>query len=128
MISKVTEGVKISVKTNYESQFVSPGQMMYLFSYEIFIENHNHFNIQLLSRHWIITDSSGETREVEGEGVIGKQPIIKPFTIFTYQSSCDFKTDIGKMMGTYTLKNLESNKIFKATIPEFKMVVPFRMN
>ena len=62
MISEVTEGVKISVKTSYESQFSSPGHNMYLFSYEIFIENHNSFPVQLLTRHWFITDSMGELR------------------------------------------------------------------
>jgi ApaG protein len=128
MISEITAGVKISIITNFESQFSSPGHNMYLFSYEIFIENHNNFRVQLLSRYWKITDSSGEIREVKGEGVIGKQPILKPFGSFSYQSSCDFKTDAGKMQGTYTLKNLENNNFFEVKIPAFKMIVPYRLN
>ncbi|MFZ9661937.1 MAG: ApaG domain, partial [Chitinophagaceae bacterium] len=71
MISKVTEGVKVSVETFYQEDYSNPKMEEYMFAYRITIENHNPFSVKLLSRHWYIFDSNASHSEVEGEGVIG---------------------------------------------------------
>lgn len=99
-----------------------------MFAYRITLENNNSFPVKLLRRHWYIFDSTGSLREVEGEGVIGVQPQINPGTQYQYISGCNLKTEMGKMYGTYTMQNLNSNTIFEVTIPVFEMMVPFKMN
>ena len=128
MINKVTLGVKIGVTTRYEKGFSSDNQREYLFSYSIFIENFNDFPIQLLKRHWKITDGVGIIRIVDGPGVIGKQPIIQSFENYNYQSACDFNTPLGTMEGFYIFKNLDSGELFKAEIPRFVMVTEQKLN
>jgi len=128
MISKVTLGVKISVTTSYQPGFSSDNQHQYLFSYSIFIDNFNDFRVQLLNRHWKITDGVGLVRVVDGPGVIGIQPIIEPFENYNYQSACDFQTSVGTMEGYYKFRNLESGKVFKAEIPRFVMVTDQKLN
>ncbi len=128
MVTDVHLGIKISVDTVYRQDYSIPHQNHYLFSYEIFIENMNDFPVQLLRRHWFIKDSLGENREVEGEGVVGEQPILYPGESHRYQSACNLKTDFGSMTGTYLFKNLQNGEYFNARIPQFKMGVPFRLN
>jgi ApaG protein len=128
MTTALTSGIKISVKCNFEERFSKPENGVYLFSYTISIENQNSFPIQLIKRHWYIYDSSTNRREVEGEGVIGVQPVIRPGEIYCYNSSCDFTTDTGKMFGYYVMKNLNSDEEFKVNIPSFMMIVPHRLN
>ena len=128
MISKVTQGVKIGVTTRYEKGFSSDTQREYLFSYSIFIENFNDFPIQLLKRHWKITDAVGMIRVIDGPGVIGKQPIIASFENYNYQSACDFNTPLGTMEGNYLFRNLDSGKLFKVEIPKFVMVTEQKLN
>lgn len=128
MITALTSGIKISVKCNYEEKFSNPENDVFLFSYDIEIENKNPFPIQLLKRHWYIWDSSSQRREVEGEGVIGIQPIIESGERYSYRSSCDFRTDTGKMCGHYIMKNLETQDDFEVTIPSFMLMVPHKLN
>ena len=128
MITDVHQGIMISVDTSYRDDYSIPGQNHYLFSYTIRIKNMNDFPVQLLRRHWFIKDSIGENREVEGEGVVGEQPILYPGESHSYQSACNLKTDFGAMKGTYLFKNLNSEDYFNARIPEFKMFVPYRLN
>jgi len=128
MTTAVSSGIKISVKCNYEEKFSNPENGVFLFSYDIEIENKNAFPIRLLSRHWYIWDSSTQRREVEGEGVIGLQPVIEAGKTYAYKSSCDFTTDTGKMYGHYTMKNLNSGADFQATIPSFMLMVPHKLN
>lgn len=78
MVSKISEGVEISVETFYQADYSNPLNSEYMFAYRITIENHNNFTVKLLRRHWFIFDSNGEHREVEGEGVVGVQPVLKP--------------------------------------------------
>ncbi len=99
-----------------------------MFSYTIVIENKNDFLIQLKRRFWHITDSNTHKREVEGEGVIGEQPVIKPGKTYAYKSSCDFTTDTGRMHGSYQMMNLESGELFSVEIPSFVLMVPHRLN
>jgi ApaG protein len=128
MVTAISSGIKISVTCKYEERFSKPENEVFLFSYEIHIENQNAFAIQLLRRHWKIVDSNSERREVEGEGVIGEQPVILPGQKFSYRSSCDFTTDTGQMLGTYTMLNRESGENFEVEIPAFMLMVPHRLN
>ncbi len=128
MVTAVTEGIKITVETKYREQYSNPLKSQYLFSYAVQIENQGDHAVQLLRRHWYINDSSGEYREVEGEGVIGQQPILEPGDVYEYESACNLMTDVGKMCGTYLMERTLDRLQFKVTIPEFKMIVPFRLN
>lgn len=128
MVTKITEGIGISVNTLYEDGQSRPIERLYLFSYHVTIENRTHEKVQLLRRYWQIFDSSGEYREVEGPGVVGEQPILLPGEKYSYESFCNLKTDMGKMKGTYTFERLKDRKMFIAEIPEFKMIVPSKMN
>lgn len=128
MVTEVSSGIKISVETNFEEEFSAAENQQYYFSYDVTIENTNGFPVQLLRRQWHITDSNSEKREVNGDGVVGEQPIIGPGQSYTYRSSCDFMTDFGAMRGTYLMKRLDAGLVFKARIPEFTMIVPARLN
>jgi ApaG protein len=99
-----------------------------MFAYRISLENHNPFTIQLLRRQWYIFDSNGDRREVEGEGVIGQQPILKSGESFQYVSGCNLKSEMGKMWGFYTLLNTYNKEEFRADIPEFQMVAPMKLS
>ncbi len=128
MVTKVTEGIEVSVDTLYEEGQSRPTERLYLFSYHITIENRTPEKVQLLRRYWQIFDSNGEYREVEGPGVVGEQPILLPGERYSYESFCNLKTDMGKMKGTYTFERLRDRKMFIAEIPEFKMIVPSKLN
>jgi ApaG protein len=116
------------VETFYQSDHSNPINSEYLFAYRISIENNSKFPIKLLRRKWIITESNGLKRIVEGEGVVGEQPIIEPGKSFQYVSAANLKNDIGKMSGHYEMQNLHSKKTLKIQIPEFKLIAPFKLN
>ena len=92
MVVAVTEGVKISVFSLFEERMSAAPQGSFVFSYRISIENQNDFPVQLLRRHWFITDSNGLKREIEGPGVVGEQPVIAPGENFSYTSACDLQS------------------------------------
>lgn len=128
MISKISEGVTVSVETFYQPEYSNPLSNEFMFAYRITIDNNNVYPVQLLRRHWYIFDAAGSLREVEGEGVIGVQPQINPGTQYQYISGCNLKTEMGKMYGTYLMENVLNKKQFDVTIPAFEMTVPFKMN
>ena len=128
MVSKISEGVTISVETFYQPDYSNPQSSEYMFAYRITIENNNSFPVKLLRRHWYIFDSDSTHREVEGEGVIGNQPEINSGEKYQYISGCNLRTELGKMHGTYFMENLNSKKTFYVNIPAFEMIVPFKMN
>jgi ApaG protein len=128
MVSKVTDGITISVEQFYQPDYSNPLQMEFMFAYRITIENNNPFPVQLLRRHWIICDSNAEQKEVEGEGVIGIQPIILPNEQYQYISGCNLKSELGKMYGTYLMKNINTQQRFDVKIPVFQMEAPFKRN
>ncbi len=128
MVRSITQGVGVSVETFYQPEQSNPIQFEYLFAYRITIENLTNNPIQLKRRHWFIVESSGIKREVEGEGVVGEQPIIAPGESYQYISAASLRADIGKMYGTYQMTDQYSNKIFNVNIPEFKLIPPFKMN
>ena len=128
MVSLISEGVEVSVETFYQQDYSNPMQSEYMFAYRISIENHNSFPVKLHRRHWYIFDSTGSTREVEGEGVVGVQPVLSPGEKYQYVSGCNLRTEMGRMHGTYQMENLNNKQFFDVNIPAFEMFVPFKNN
>ncbi len=128
MVTKVTQGIKISVDVRYIQEFSNPLKNYYLFVYHIRIENESDFTYQLISRRWNIFDSNGEWRVVEGEGVVGEQPVLEPGQSFEYESSCNLKTDFGAMQGNYIMKRIVDGELISVQIPEFQLVTPQKLN
>ena len=128
MNSKISGGVKVSVETFYQSEYSNPINNEFMFAYKITIENSNDFPVKLLKRRWHIYDSNGSIREVEGEGVVGVQPVIASGATYQYVSSCNLRTEMGKMQGTYLLENQHNKKTFNVLIPAFLLETPFKMN
>ena len=123
-----TYGITITVETRYLPDHSDPAGDKFIFGYLISIENGSEHTVQLLRRHWIIVDANGNTREVEGEGVVGLQPVLEPGETHQYASYCDLNTDLGKMRGTYLMTRHDDHSFFYVPIPEFKLVAPARMN
>lgn len=128
MIAEITKGVKVSVETEYQPSYSSPSQYHYVFTYRITIENQSEFTIQLMRRHWTIHDAGFSQREVEGDGVVGQQPVLEPGQSHQYVSGCNLKSGIGKMVGTYDMERIVDGTNFLVKIPEFMMVAPARLN
>ncbi len=124
----ITKGVKVSVETAYQPEYSNPAQQHFVFTYKVTIENLGDKTVQLKTRHWDIIDSMYPKREVDGEGVVGKQPILEPGSIHEYVSGCNLRSGIGKMYGYYEMERVQDGKTFKAKIPEFTMAVPFKLN
>lgn len=128
METTTTQGVTVTVTTNYLPDYSSPAQQHFVFAYKINIANNSEFTVKLMRRHWFIHDSNGIVREVEGEGVVGQQPSLEPGESHEYVSGCNLKTGIGKMRGTYLMERLVDGKQFQVVIPEFVLVVPYKLN
>lgn len=123
-----TNGITVSVETQYLQAHSNPRESKFIFGYHIVIENGSPFTVQLLRRHWVIQDADGRLREVEGEGVIGVQPVMQAGESHEYASFCNLETEMGKMRGTYLMARLDDGSLFEVAIPEFRMVAPFRLN
>lgn len=128
MVTKITDGVKVTVDTIYQPEYSNPANEHFMFAYKVHIENLSEYSVQLLRRHWNIFDSNGSQREVEGEGVVGQQPVIEPGESHEYVSGCNLKTDMGTMKGLYYMKRIVDNDEFEVNIPEFHLVAPYRLN
>ena len=128
MQTKVTEGVRISVEVFYQPDYSQPSSGEFIFAYRITITNESEYAVKLLRRHWTIIDANGISRDVEGEGVVGQQPVIEPGASHQYVSGSALKTEIGKMHGTYLMQRQYDNVKFKVHIPEFQMVAPYKLN
>ncbi|GIV36243.1 MAG: protein ApaG [Cyclobacteriaceae bacterium] len=128
MVTQTTQGIKVSVETEYQPAYSSPSQHHYVFTYRITIENQSEFTIQLLRRHWHVHDAGFLKREVEGEGVVGQQPILEPGQWHQYVSGCNLKSGIGKMEGTYLMERIVDGTRFNVHIPPFALIAPFRLN
>lgn len=114
----LSERIRITVRPWFLAAQSRPGLGHYVFAYEIRIENVRPETVQLLSRYWRIQDSIGEETEVEGEGVVGEQPVIDPFHAHEYQSYCVLKSPSGSMEGHYTFVTPDGGR-FRAQIPRF---------
>ena len=128
MVTKITDGVKISVETIYQPEYSNPANEHFMFAYRVNIENMTETSVQLLNRHWNIFDSNGTNREVEGEGVVGQQPVIEPGDNHEYVSGCNLKTDMGSMRGSYEMERIVDGLKFKVNIPEFYLIAPYKLN
>lgn len=128
MVSAVTRGVKVTVENHYQPDYSSPLSGEFMFAYRINIFNESQDTVKLLRRHWYIVDSNGMVREVEGEGVVGQQPVLENNGSYEYVSGCNLKTEVGKMYGTYLMERLYDKRQFYVSIPEFKLVAPQKMN
>lgn len=128
MTSLISDGVLVNVETYYQHEYSNPLQNEYMFAYQITLENFNNFPVQLLRRNWKIFDSIGVLKEVDGEGVVGVQPIIAPGERYQYMSGCNLQSDMGKMFGTYLMMNTVNHNQFYVMIPEFEMIVPAKAN
>ncbi len=128
METQITQGIKVSVEVSYQFEHSSPADAKYIHAYRVSIENLSPRTVQLISRHWIIKDADACIREVEGEGVIGQQPVLEPGETHEYVSFCHLYTPIGQMHGSYTMRALHSGETFKVDVPMFKMVAPVVLN
>ena len=128
MVQQVTEGVSIMVETFYQPGQSNPLNSEHLFAYRITIENLTVYPVRLISRHWHIVDSNGTHREVEGDGVVGQQPVIAPGDSYQYTSGVNLQSEIGKMYGTYLMENLFNKKKLTVAIPEFQLIAPSKLN
>lgn len=121
MRSKRTNGVRVDVETQYVQDKSVPAMNQYLFGYEVTISNENPEPVQLLHRHWTITDALGRVEEVKGPGVVGKQPRLKPGESFTYDSFCPLSTPFGSMKGIYKMMR-DNGEFFDVEVPLFSLV------
>lgn len=128
MITQSTAGINVSVECVYQSEYSNPDNMHFMFAYRITIENSSDYTAQLVSRHWEIFDSIGEHKQVDGDGVVGEQPILSPGQSHQYVSGCNLKSDLGYMEGHYVMIREIDGKHFKVNIPRFILVAPFRLN
>lgn len=116
----ITEDIQVSVRPVYLDAQSNVLERKFVFAYFITIGNQSRTSVQLLRRHWIIRHGNGRLEEVEGEGVIGKQPVIPPGGEHDYNSYCILETLEGSMEGTYLMKR-EDGVEFKVTIPKFTL-------
>ena len=122
-----TRGIRVSVQSEYAPDRSKPGQQQWLFLYTITITNNGEATVQLVSRHWIITDGAGRVEEIKGPGVVGQQPVLAPGESFTYTSGCSLSTPFGKMEGTYQMV-ARSGEEFDATVAPFTLSEPYTVH
>lgn len=128
MSETLTRGVRIIVRPRYVAEQSDPATSQYLFAYHITIRNEGDETVQLLSRHWVITNGEGKVDEVRGPGVVGYQPILKPGEDFQYTSGCPLTTPIGTMHGEFNMVVQSSGEAFAARIEPFRLAVPRVLN
>ncbi|MCA9515610.1 MAG: Co2+/Mg2+ efflux protein ApaG [Myxococcales bacterium] len=121
----VTREVQVEVASVYVPEQSTPEEGLYFFAYQVRITNRSQETVQLVTRHWIITDGDGRTDEVKGPGVVGETPILKPGESFSYVSGCPLRTPVGTMHGTYQMVYPnEERPGFDAQIAPFQLAFP----
>lgn len=128
MVTQITRGIKISVNNFFQGTYYKENKLHYAFQYSISIENQSSEIVQLNSRHWIILDSLNDKEKVNGDGVIGLKPVIKPGELHNYKSGCLLASPYGAMHGYYKMISLNNTKKFNVIIPSFKLSAPFALN
>ena len=124
MPEATTKDIRVHVESEFAPGRSNPPQNQWFFYYTIRIINEGRETVQLLSRHWVITDAMGATREVRGPGVVGKQPRLEPGQSFEYTSGCDLTTPFGSMRGTYQMIT-DQQEHFEIVIPVFTLTEPY---
>jgi len=128
--------IGIAADTTYLPTHSRPDENSYTFAYSITISNAGDVAVQLLSRHWVITDANGDVQEVRGEGVVGEQPVIRPGRYFRYTSGATLPTPVGYMSGEYTMILYDDDRAtgpteqlaFEVEIPAFTLHTPNALN
>lgn len=128
MVVQITKGIKISVRTKFNGTSYRNNKLYYVFAYFIKIQNNSENTVQLTNRFWKIFDSLNKTEIVEGPGVVGQTPTLKPNDTYTYNSGCFLESNMGAMKGFYTMKNTTTQNEFKVIIPTFQLVTPNTSN
>jgi ApaG protein len=123
----VTEGIRVTVQSQFRPDQSNPSTRRYFFTYTVKILNEARYASRLVSRHWVITDANGVREDVEGEGVVGSQPLLGPGEEFEYTSFCVLKTPHGSMHGTYRMVR-EDGVVFDARIAPFPLVPQSSLN
>ena len=118
-----TDGVLVKVRPSYLAGQSDPEAGRWVWAYQVEIVNLTGSPLQLMSRHWIITDAAGHVEEVRGPGVIGQQPVILPGESYSYASGCPLPTPSGLMVGSYEMRDAQG-QVFEASIPAFSLDVP----
>lgn len=124
MYQAQTRGVRVTAAPRFMEAESSHAQGRYFWAYAIEIVNLSEQTVQLMTRHWIITDGRGEVHEVRGEGVVGKQPVLRPGESFSYTSGCPLTTPDGSMQGFYAMQD-ESGAVFDVEVPLFPLDSPY---
>ncbi|MGH8010038.1 MAG: Co2+/Mg2+ efflux protein ApaG, partial [Candidatus Binatia bacterium] len=119
----VTQGIRVRVQAQYDPGRSRPHHNQWFFLYTVRIANESTGTVQLLSRHWIITDATGHVEEVQGPGVVGEQPVLAPGQYFDYTSGCPLTTPFGTMHGTYQMVTTQGER-FDAQIAAFTLSEP----
>lgn len=127
MSEAITRGVRITVQPLYLEERSEPERSYYFFAYFVTIANEGDEPVQLVSRHWIISDGAGHTQEVKGAGVVGHQPRLVPGQTFEYNSFCPLPTEVGSMRGSYQMVT-DNGDQFDAVIAPFTLAVPTALN
>jgi ApaG protein len=115
--------VKVAVQVRYLADQSDEADNRHVFAYTITLTNDGEHSVQLLSRHWIITDANAHVQEVKGKGVVGEQPVIKPGQSFEYTSGTVLATQVGTMSGSYQMQVVDGAE-FSVPIPQFVLSVP----
>jgi ApaG protein len=123
----VTRGVRVDVRCQYDPQRSHPAHKQWFFLYTIHISNEGTETVQLVSRHWVITDATGEIQEVRGPGVVGEQPVLAPGDSFEYTSGCPLQTPFGTMKGSYEMVTTDGER-FHAAVAEFELSEPYTVH
>jgi ApaG protein len=121
--SATTHGVTVRVSVTYLPEQSEPARGRWFWAYHIRLENDGERPVQLLTRHWIITDGRGARHSVQGEGVVGEQPLLEPGASFDYVSGCPLATPNGAMQGSYRMVG-EDGRTFDVDIPRFPLHAP----
>ncbi len=123
MYSKITNSIAVTVEPSFLEDQSAPEEDRYVWAYRITIENQSAEPIQLCSRYWKITDANGYSREVQGPGVVGEQPMLHPGDSYEYTSGAPLNTPGGIMVGNYTMQN-NRGETFTVDIPAFSLDSP----
>ncbi len=128
MIQQITAGIKISVETKFEGSFLKENILNYAFKYFITIENQSKNVVQLLTRHWKISEAISRPSYINGVGIVGKKPILKPGDTHKYQSGSLLTSPMAIMSGTFIMINFSTAKKFNVLVPCFKLNAPHILN
>jgi len=120
---QATDGIRVRVQPHFSLSDSNPEDGVYVFSYEIEMENQGDTSAQLLFRHWKIHDSIGDDTEVDGEGVVGMKPLLQPGESHVYKSFCVLQSPVGYMEGYYTFARPDGER-FRVSVPRFKLNGP----